>query len=266
MEQPSADRIEQMRAIRLVGILLAVLALAGVGFFVRGLFHGSPEQNQVAVTPVASHPPSSSSSAPSAPTPEATPEPESKESHPAPVGPPLSEEDIKTLKQQRAYSVEFLRTVEGILNARSFAAKAEIYCRFSTAQTESLTTGGVSGDQIEQRYRELLRTEPTTQEGELQRRQQLSTLEQLVITHRQNLSQCQGAAAMGMEKIPPDEELRIKADQSRRMIIEIDKALASGYLPVVQAPPSTATADAPSSPLQPGEPLAAPSTPQTPGR
>jgi tetratricopeptide (TPR) repeat protein len=92
-------------------------------------------------------------------------------------------------------------------------------CRFSVAQTEALTTpGNISWQQIEERYSELLRSRPTTQEDEVKRQQQLSTLQRFVAAHRRNLSQCQGVFVNGWQRLPSDQEFLEKAAELRQQL------------------------------------------------
>jgi lipase chaperone LimK len=72
-------------------------------------------------------------------------------------------------------------------------------------QAESLMMPGkMSGEQIEDRYQELLRSQPTTQEDELKRQQQLSILQEFMAAHRRNLSQCQGMMVVGQFEFSSD--------------------------------------------------------------
>jgi hypothetical protein len=168
--------------------------------------------------------------------PTSTPQP--AELHTIPSKPELSATELQHLNEQRQYTTEMLASINGILNASSFVARAEIYCRFTMEQTEKLTSfGGLSGEQIEARYRELLRSQPATQQGEFQRQQQLTGLQQFVIAHRENLSNCQAALVNGFQRMPSDEEFRQIAIRAREGIAEIDHEIATGERTVAPPPP-----------------------------
>ncbi len=224
--QMSEDRREQLRAIRILAVIVAVVLISGIGLWIliRVLTSGPGEQPQTQHIGASVN--GNTSSYPTvAPDPASDP----AEIHTAPIQPALSADEFRELNQQRRYAADLLSTIEGILNTSSFAARAEIYCRFTVEQAEMLTTpGNISGKQMEERYRELLRSQPTTQKAELQREQQLSAVQEFVGIHRRNLEQCQSLVVNGMQRMPSDQELHNRAIQAQQQLAEIDQKLAPG--------------------------------------
>jgi len=148
------------------------------------------------------------------------------------TGPALTTDEIQRLTEDRRRAVDMLAAFENMLNTPSFAARAEIYCRFTMERMLPLAAPGVeppSWRHLEDRYQELLRSEPTTLEGERQRQRQLSALRYFAIDpYRKNLSACQNMVTNGLQGMPSGEELRGKAAQAQRQIREIDQEIASG--------------------------------------
>jgi hypothetical protein len=148
------------------------------------------------------------------------------------TGPALTTDEIQRLTEERSRAVGMLAAFENMLNTPSFAARAEIYCRFTMERMLPLAAPGVeppSWRHLEDRYQELLRSEPTTLEGERQRQRQLSALRYFAIDpYRKNLSACQNMVTNGLQGMPSGEELRGKAAQAQRQIREIDQEIASG--------------------------------------
>jgi hypothetical protein len=182
----------------LVAVIILV-SVIGLWILIKALSSGPAEQNQSAATvQVKSTMPPEATAAP-------TPTPEPDKAHAVPGQPSLSADELQRLNQERQYALKIAATAEDILNTPSFAARAEKYCRFTMEQAESLMMPGkMSGEQIEDRYQELLRSQPTTQEDELKRQQQLSILQEFMAAHRRNLSQCQGMMVVGQFEFSSD--------------------------------------------------------------
>jgi hypothetical protein len=176
---------------------------------------------------------------------------------PVTAAPTIGAAELRKLTEERQYAVDMLTTVQGILNASSFAARAELYCHFTVRQTELLTGGNFSGDRLEARYQELMNEEPTTQDGEIRRQQQLRSLEYFVTTHRQNLADCRAMLSNGMLRMFSDPELREKAIEAQQKIADIDRQLTSG----VVAPESDASPETSPSTNQTLPPADSPSEP-----
>lgn len=162
----------------------------------------------------------------------------------------------KPQQQLDAFDRRRLMILLRILATRSFAPKAEIWCRDQVGRPGTLAmsfSGGRSGDEMEAYYNELLRSEPTTREGELDRQRRLQAVGELVASYEKNASECKMAVINGDTKMPTDKE----------MLAEIEM-LRTGVLPpntikvVVHHQPdlntSAAALQAPSTPAN-GDPL-----------
>lgn len=204
-----------------------------------------------------------------------SPQPSSKvarpvaQSEPAPAPPKASAQDsgisfrTKIDNQERQYDEDMLTAIDGILNASSFAERAKSYCKFTIEQGEILTNPGrFGGKLIEQRYRELLASRPTTQEGEMQRQREIKSVEGLLLAHRTNLQQCEEAVGNGWQRIPSDEELRVKAQQAREEIADIDRTQHRRAIEKSPKPQETETKDPSTGIQEPAQPR--PSAPDSP--
>jgi hypothetical protein len=217
------------------GLLIAAIILIAI----ISNFSPKPSPQQMAVSPAVSA------------APPVTVAPPVATASPVTTTPSMDAAELRKLTEERQYAVDILTTVQGILSAPSFSARAELYCSFTIEKTEELTAiGGLSGKRLEARYQELLNAEPTTQEGELQRQQQMRFLENLILTHRENLSQCQELLVNGIQKMPTDQELQAKAAQAQQQIANIDQQIGAGAAtPKSDATPSPADSSQPN----PGE-------------
>jgi hypothetical protein len=138
-------------------------------------------------------------------------------------------ETHKYLLKEREIEEHRLQVAEKILAARSYAAKSEIFCRDRVGNPASLMmafSNGLSGDEMKALYAKLLRAEPATREGELDRQRKLEVAESIVSNYERNVSTCKAAVVNGDAKMPSDAEETQEIKQSKTQIAEIDRLLA----------------------------------------
>jgi hypothetical protein len=150
---------------------------------------------------------------------------------PNPVLPkPLSPETRQLVIDTRQRALNEIEAISSILNAASFASKADAYCRFYVDQSPSMVPGITSEKQAEKRYAELMKYEPPTREEELRRQYQLRAIRDRMTAFNQEVSTCRGMVAAGAQAIPDPEALRKLLADDRLAVSKAD-ILLSGHLP-----------------------------------
>ena len=138
----------------------------------------------------------------------------------------LSAEQRQQLIDIRQHALDTIEAFSGILNASSFAARAELYCRFYVDQSPSMVPGIRSEKQAEKRYAELMRSEPTTREWELNRQYQLRAIRDRMAAFNQEVSTCRGMVIAGAQTIPGTDALRKYLADERLAVSKADSLLA----------------------------------------
>ena len=138
----------------------------------------------------------------------------------------LSAEQRQQVTDIRQHALDTIEAFSGILNASSFAARAELYCRFYVDQSPSMVPGIRSEKQAEQRYAELMRSEPTTREWELNRQYQLREIRDRMAAFNQEVSTCRGLVTAGAQTILGPDELRKQLADERLAVSKADDLLA----------------------------------------
>ena len=138
----------------------------------------------------------------------------------------LSAEQRQQVTDIRQHALDTIEAFNGILNASSSASRAELYCRFYVDQSPSMVPGIRSEKQAEQRYAELMRSEPTTREWELNRQYQLRAIRDRMEAFAQNVSMCRGVVTAGAQTIPGPDELRKQLAAERLAVSKADELLA----------------------------------------
>jgi hypothetical protein len=117
--------------------------------------------------------------------------------------PALTVNEIQNLTEQRRYDADMISAVDGILNASSVSQRAQIYCRFTIDQIQSLTastdSGKTSSDRQVQDY-----------------------------AYRASIDRCKAMVLTGYQRMPDPNELREKAAQAQQDITEVDRKLRAG--------------------------------------
>jgi hypothetical protein len=131
-------------------------------------------------------------------------------------------EEIRRLREQRAYAMRIITAANAAIASRSFRARAETYCRFMADGFASLATPDIGAE-----YRRLLADQPATREGELWRQQRLSDIADAAIAREKNARECMSLALMGAQRIPDDEEFRSRIDEAQKAIARIDQQIAA---------------------------------------
>ena len=192
------------------------LGLFIVGLFFFGIWNSRNQVNKY------SHPVAAPEIAPPA-----QPKVEERKSVTQPPRPKLSTKQIKQLTALRPYEVDKIAAINGILDATSFAARAEVYCRYYVDQSPSVPLPGIRSEkQAEERYAELMNAEPPTREEELRRQYQLRALGDRIAAFAQNVSMCQGMVTSGAQTIPGPDELRKHLIDAQQALAEIDRNIA----------------------------------------
>jgi len=162
---------------------------------------------------------------------ETIPTPAIQPSQPAqPVSPTIPRRVLTPSEvAQRQRGLDIIENITDLLNASSFAKRAEIYCRFYVDQAPSLPILGVHSEKdVEQVYAELKQSEPATREGELRRQYQLRALEERMAAFEQNVDVCEGMVTNGALTIPEPDELRQKLAETQEHMAEFDRDITSG--------------------------------------
>jgi hypothetical protein len=150
---------------------------------------------------------------------------------PNPVLPkPLSPETRQLVIETRQRALNEIEAISSILNAASFASKADAYCRFYVDQSPSMVPGITSEKQAEKRYAELMKYEPPTREEELRRQYQLRAIRERMTAFNQEVGTCRGMVTAGAQAIPDPEALRKLLADDRLAVSKAD-ILLSGHLP-----------------------------------
>jgi hypothetical protein len=89
-----------------------------------------------------------------------------------------------------------------------------------------MVPGVRSEKQAEKRYAELMRSEPPTREGELNRQYQLRAIRDRMEAFAQNVSMCRGVVTAGAQTIPGPDELRKQLAAERLAVSKADELLA----------------------------------------
>jgi hypothetical protein len=137
-----------------------------------------------------------------------------------------SAEQREQVTDIRQHALDTIEAFNGILNASSFASRAELYCRFYVDQSPSMVPGVRSEKQAEKRYAELMRSEPPTREGELNRQYQLRAIRDRMEAFAQNVNMCRGVVTAGAQTIPGPDELRKQLAAERLAVSKADELLA----------------------------------------
>jgi hypothetical protein len=137
----------------------------------------------------------------------------------------LSAEERQQLIDIRQHALDTIEAFSGILNASSFATRAELYCSFYVDQSPSMVPGIRSEKQAEKRYAELMRSEPPTREEELKRQYQLRAIRERIAAFAQNVSMCRGMVTAGTQTIPGPDELRKQLAEERLAVSRVDGLL-----------------------------------------
>lgn len=120
----------------------------------------------------------------------------------------LSPEQI----HEREHLMRMLTADEAMLNAKSYAERARIYCRY-----QSNVWGAGTLDDVERDYANVMKTEPPTQQEEIQRQYVLRAKRDRLSIEYNNYAACQQATTL-----PTDDQEREMAKEAKRRIIEID--------------------------------------------
>lgn len=135
------------------------------------------------------------------------------------------------LRQQataiRQHALDTIEAINGILNASSFASRADLYCRYYVDQSPSMVPGISSEKQAEKRYAELMRSEPPTREEELKRQYQLRAIRDRMAAFNQEVSICRGMVTAGAQEIPGADALRKYLTDERLAVSKADSLLAN---------------------------------------
>jgi hypothetical protein len=147
------------------------------------------------------------------------------QSTPTPVH--LSAEQRQQVTDIRQHALDTIEAINGILNASSFASRADLYCRYYVDQSPSMVPGISSEKQAEKRYAELMRSEPPTREEELKRQYQLRAIRDRMAAFNQEVSICRGMVTAGAQEIPGADALRKYLTDERLAVSKADSLLAN---------------------------------------
>ena len=136
----------------------------------------------------------------------------------------LSPEDEQEMRKELKLRSSELQEAEAILNARSYTARVEAYCRSRVGNRASPMMGfsGLSGYEAEARYKELLLSESKTREEELARRRTLQALSSLVANYERNVQDCEAGVLNSFVKMESDNDLRMEIKQLKADILDIE--------------------------------------------
>lgn len=155
------------------------------------------------------------------------PAPAQQTAKPPITNPSLSATELQQLTAQRQHALDMIAAINGILEASSFVKQAEVYCRFYVDQAPSIPLPGISSEkQAEERYGELMNTEPPTREEELTRQYQLRALRDRIAAFDQSVSECQGMVTAGVQRIPGPDELRKDLANIQQAVADIDQKIS----------------------------------------
>ena len=132
------------------------------------------------------------------------------------------------LLKERKHAIHHLEVAQMILNARSYAARTDAYCRDRVGSSGTLMmalSNGLSGDELEAFYKILLRAEPTTREGEEERQRKLEAVGDLVMHYEETVRECQGMILNGFQRLPSEAQLGEEVRTEKANIKDIDRLL-----------------------------------------
>jgi hypothetical protein len=139
-------------------------------------------------------------------------------------------DDSKALLRNRKFAMRKLEFAQKFINAPSFAARAEAFCRSRVGQPHSLMmafSGDIAGEDLDGVYAKLLAEEPQTREEELDRQRRLEVIRDLLSNYENNLRICQVAVTNGDAKMPPNSEEFQTLTDARAEIKDIDEQLSA---------------------------------------
>jgi len=141
---------------------------------------------------------------------------------PPPPPKPDPKIEVARLKYERQHLTRVLKAIDAIQHTPSFAQRARIFCRSQIVAFPLLPEVG-SVEDLEAKYEEWRRYEPTTQEEEIKHQRSRPFLPTEAYS---NMQICIDGFVNGWQAFPTDEQERSEGVKARTRTAEIDQELA----------------------------------------